>query len=118
MAGAAVLLGLTPAILAALGPSVEELSSLFIVARRPLLGICIAAGAPSLYPLRTIDYKKVIETLGDRNSYVHPIIHFTRPYQYTVMILEFIVATGAIANSATNSYQLGMQTICVFAAQR
>lgn len=115
MAGAAVLLGLTPAILAALGPSVEEISSLFIVARRPLLGICIAAGAPSLYPFRTIDYKKVIETLGDRNSHVHPI-HFTRPYQYIVMILEVIVAAGAIFNNATNSYQLGMQTICVFAA--
>lgn len=37
MAGAAVLLGLTPAIFVALGPSVEEMSSLFIVARRFLL---------------------------------------------------------------------------------
>lgn len=64
MAAAAVLLGLTPAILAALGPSVEEIPSLFIVARRPLSGISIAAGAPSLYPFRTIDNKKVIETLG------------------------------------------------------
>lgn len=115
MAAEAVLLGLTPAILAALSPSVEEISSLFIVARPPLLGICIAAGAPSLYQFRTIDYTKVIETLGDRNSHVHPI-HFTRPYQYIVMIHEFIVATGAIANNATNSYQLGMQTICVFAS--
>lgn len=115
MAGAAVLLGLTPAILAALGPSVEEMSTLFIIARRPLLGICLAAGAPSLYPFRTIDYKKVIENLGDRNSHVRPI-HITRPYQYIVMILEFIFATGAIANNATNSYQLGKQTSCVFAS--
>lgn len=39
MASAAGLLGLTPSILAALGPSVEEVTSLFILARRPLPGM-------------------------------------------------------------------------------
>lgn len=33
------------------------------------------------------------------------------------MILEFILTAGAIANNAINSYQLGMQTSCVFAPQ-
>jgi hypothetical protein len=116
MAGAAVLLSLTPSILAVLGPSVEEMSSLFIIARRPLLGMCLAAGAPSLYPFRTIAYKEVIENLQDRDPHVLPR-RFTRPYQYLVMIFEFVLAIGAIANNATNSHQLGMQTSCVFAPQ-
>ncbi|KAF7507550.1 hypothetical protein GJ744_010341 [Endocarpon pusillum] len=116
MAAAAVLLGLTPSILGALGPSVEEMSSLFIIARRPLLGICLAAGAPSLYPFRTFDYKEAIARLQDRNPHVRPRL-FTRSYQYLVMIVEFIFAIGAIANNVTNSYQLGMQTSCVFAPQ-
>lgn len=77
--------------------------------------MCLAAGAP-LYPFQTINYKEVIEKLEDRNSHVR-LIRFIRPYQYLVMILEFILATGSIANNATNSYQLGMQTSCAFALQ-
>ena len=119
MAGAAVLLGLTPSILAALAPSVEEMSSLFIIARRPLLGLCLVVGAPSLYPFRTLDHHKLIEGLENlENRDAHARLrHFTRRYQYPVMVLEFILATGAIANNITNSYQLGVQTSCVFAPQ-
>lgn len=116
MAGAAVLLGLTPSILAALGPSVEEMSSLFIIARRPFLGSCLAAGAPSVFPFRAVDYKMALENLQNQNSHVRPR-RFTRPYQYLVVIFEFILTAGAIANNATNSYQLGMRTSCVFAPQ-
>ncbi|ERF72884.1 hypothetical protein EPUS_08692 [Endocarpon pusillum Z07020] len=116
MAGAAVLLGLTPSILAALGPSVEETSSLFIIARRPLLGMCLAAGTPSLYPFRTVDYKKAVENLQVRNPHAR-LRRFTPLSQYLVMIFEFILAIGAVANNATNSRQLGLQTICVFAPQ-
>ena len=114
MAGAAVLLGLTPSILAALGPSVEEMSSLFIIARRPLLGLCLAAGAPSLYLFRAVDYQKVIENLQNRDEHAR-LRFFTLRRQYAVMVLEFILAAGAIANNITNSYQLGLQTSCVFA---
>ena len=116
MAGAAVMLGLTPSILAALGPSVEEMSSLFIIARRPLLGLCLAIGAPSLYPFRTIDHHKLIENLENRHAHA-PFRQLTGRNQYPLMVLEFILATGAIANNITNSYQLGMQTTCVFAPQ-
>ena len=112
MASASVLLGLTPTILAALGPTIEETSTFFIIARRPLLGMCLAAAAPSVYPFRNVDNKKAIKILQSQHSRVR---HFTRPYQYLVMILEVILTAGAIANIATNSYQLGVQTCCIFA---
>lgn len=114
MAGANVLLGLTPSILAALGPTVEEMSTFFIIARRPLLGMCLAAASPSVYPFRNVKNQKAIKILRNQNSRVR---HFTRPYQYLVMILEVILTAGAIANIAINSYQLGMQTCCAFAPQ-
>ena len=116
MASAAVLLGLTPSILAALGPSVEEVTSLFILARRPLLGMCLAAGAPSLFSFRTVDYHKTLENLRDQNSHGPPI---NVPYhlRYLPMIVELVLSAGAIANNAHNSYQLGIQTICVFAPE-
>jgi hypothetical protein len=54
MASAAVLLGLLPAILAALGSSTSELSRLS--ARRPLLAILMVLGSPAANPIRTFDY--------------------------------------------------------------
>jgi hypothetical protein len=116
MAAAAVLLGLTPSILAALGPSVEEMSSLFIIARRPLLGVFLAAGAPSLYPFRTVNYEEAVKNLQDQSSNLRPR-RFARHTQYVLMAVKFIFAGGAIANNATNSLQLGMQTSCIFAPQ-
>jgi hypothetical protein len=54
MASATVLLGLTPAILAALGSSTSELSRLS--ARSPLLAILMVLGSPAANPIRTFDY--------------------------------------------------------------
>jgi hypothetical protein len=54
MASADVLLGLTPAILAALGSSTSELSRL--LALRPVLGFLMVLGSPAANPIRTFDY--------------------------------------------------------------
>lgn len=48
-ASAGVLLGLTPTMLAVLGPSTEEASVLFVVGRRSLLALCLAAGCPAIF---------------------------------------------------------------------
>lgn len=114
MAAAAVLLGLTPTILAALGPLVEETSTLLVIARRHVLGVCLAAGSPSIYPFRAINYKETIEDI------VNPKAHLafpamSRKAHWIVTILEYILAACAIVNNATNSYQLGMQVCCVYA---
>jgi hypothetical protein len=120
MAAAAVLLGLTPTILAAIAPSIEESSSIFIIARRPLLGLCLAAGIPSLYPFQTLEYKRAIKLLQVENLWLERSRNAppAKQYrQYMISGIEFTVVVGAIVNNATNSYQLGMQTVCVVAPQ-
>jgi hypothetical protein len=116
MAAAAVLLGLTPTILAALGPSVEETSTLFVIAQRHILGLFIAAGSPSIYPFRLINYREPIEDL------INPDAHIRLPdlptkWRYAVMVIEFLLLGGAVVYNALNSYQLGMRTNCVYAPQ-
>lgn len=114
MASAAVLLGLMPQTIASIGPSAEEISSLFVIARRPLLGILLAAGAPCLHSYRDIDFGKVVEDLKNKNSHDHiRLPHLSTPGHYIVLGLEFLVAAGAVANILENSYRLGIQTICV-----
>ncbi len=56
MAATSVLLGLTPSILAGLGPTIGEVALLSL--HRPVLALLISLGAPGIYPTRiaTPDY--------------------------------------------------------------
>lgn len=51
---ASVIMGLTPTLLASLGPSVAETS--LLSAHRPLLSFLISLGAPAVYPMRVFDF--------------------------------------------------------------
>jgi hypothetical protein len=84
MAGATMLLGLTPS----------------IIARSPLPEMYLAAAAPSVYPFRAVNYKEAIENLHNQNRRPQ---RFTRLYQYLVMICEFVVIAWAMTNNATKS---------------
>ena len=66
MAGAAVLLGLMPTILSAIGPSSAEMALLFT--HRPLLAFLIAFGAPSIFPARPGEYADPTECLRMREG--------------------------------------------------
>jgi hypothetical protein len=57
MAGAQVLLGLTPTILATLGRSTEETSTLSVTGKRPFLALFLAAGSPATAQMRAFDFK-------------------------------------------------------------
>ena len=61
MGSAAVILGLTTTILATMGNSVEEISTLVVVGRRPILGLILAAGAPAVAP---VFFFRVSESMG------------------------------------------------------
>ena len=72
MASAQVLLGLTPTMLAVLGPSTEETSLLFVVGRRPFLALCLAVGSPAVFPLRSFENKDSLEILKWREDRLRP----------------------------------------------
>ncbi|KAH8726484.1 hypothetical protein GQ44DRAFT_825814 [Phaeosphaeriaceae sp. PMI808] len=119
MAGATVMLGLTPSMLTALGPSVEEVGMLSIIGQRPLLVMLLAGGAPALYPFRGIDYRGTITSLtnpGLDHLAIRPY-RFSRSRQYLVMVFEVLAVGAAIYNNAVNSMELGRQTICSFSPQ-
>ena len=117
MASAQVLLGLTPTMLAVLGPSTEETSLLFVVGRRPFLALCLAAGSPAVFPLRSFENKDPLEILKWREDRLRPpMVQGTR--ERIIMILQYAFAFGAIANSALVSRQLGISVISNFAPQR
>ena len=113
MASAKVLLGLTPSILATLGSSADETSLLFIIARRPLLALCLAAGSPAVFPIRSFDYRDPIGALKEREGRLHPP-KIPSGGDAVVMIVEYVVVFAAIANVAMLSYQLGIQVPCTF----
>jgi hypothetical protein len=113
---AQVLLGLTPSMLAVLGPSTEETSLLFVIGRRPFLALCIAAGSPAVFPMRAFEYKDPIGLLKDREGRIRPP-PFNLVRAPIVMALEYLVVIAAVANIATLSKELGVQVVCSFAPQ-
>lgn len=114
MASAAVVLGLTPMILATVGNSVEETSVLCVVAKRPLLALCLAAGSPAVSPFRSFEYFEPWNLLRDRAYRLRPI-KFRPGGEFAIVALEYILAAAVIANTITLCNQLGLQVSCVFA---
>lgn len=79
MASAAVLLGLTPFILASLGSNATELA--LIASRRPILAILLVLGSPSINLIRTFDYPNPTKDLEEGESkLVLSKIHDRRPH--------------------------------------
>jgi hypothetical protein len=111
---AQVLLGLTPSMLAVLGPSTEETSLLFVIGRRPFLALCIAAGSPAVFPMRSFDNKDPIGLLKDHEGRLRspPLSYARAPI---IVALEYLVVIAAIANIATLSKELGVQVVCNYA---
>ncbi|KAF2841226.1 hypothetical protein M501DRAFT_1014034 [Patellaria atrata CBS 101060] len=107
MASAAVMLGLTPSILAVLSPTTVETSLLFIVTRRPLLALCLAAGSPATFLSRSANHADPLEALGGHHSQLSPPKLSNNGHRM-VTVVEYLIAIGAIINIAWLSYELGM----------
>lgn len=114
MASAQVLLGLTPTMLAVLGPSTEETSVLFVVGRRPLLALCLAAGCPAVFPMRSFDNSDPVGILKEREGRLQPpTLQGAR--EVMVMVIQYALTIMAVFNIATVSKELGVQVACNFA---
>ncbi|RYC55194.1 hypothetical protein CHU98_g11015 [Xylaria longipes] len=110
MSSAQVLLGLTPTIVALLGPSPTELSFLTVIARRPILAILLALACPSVYLSRAFDSTSPLEILKERPGRLQQ----WRPKGWrksALVVFQYTVALGMLANVAVLYYQLGVRTI-------
>lgn len=113
MGSASVLLGLTPMILATMGNSVEEISTLIVVGRRPILGLFLAAGSPAVAPTRSFEYSNPTSLLEDRLHRLRPK-RFSPGGEIAVVVLEYVLALLVIANTMTVTYELGLRAVSTF----
>lgn len=114
MASSQVLLGLTPTLLAGLGPSTEETALLFVIGRRPVLALGIAAGSSAVFPLRSFDYKDPVQLLNDRKGRWRPTPTRDSPRLIDIA-LEYTLVGAAVYNVIELSEKLGTRVICTFA---
>ncbi|KAF2820616.1 hypothetical protein CC86DRAFT_411912 [Ophiobolus disseminans] len=110
MASASVLLGLTPTILASLGPTIAEISLLF--SRRPLLSLLLSMGAPVTYFTRFLQFDNPFDLLHrpGRPSFLRMARKLFR-FGIALSFFQYIFAILAIINLVATSVELGHKTV-------
>ena len=89
---ASVIMGLTPTILASLGPSVPETS--LLSAHRPLLSFLISLGAPAVYPARVFEFNDPYWVLRHKEHLLRLPLWGTRS-AIICSVLEYVFALAA-----------------------
>jgi hypothetical protein len=114
MAAAAVVLGLMPTILATVGNSVEETSTLCVIAQRPLLAFLLATASPAISPTRPFEPSEPRKLVDIRPHTIRP----KEPSSLagiTIMVVEYLTTAVVIANTMTLCQQLGIQVVSTIA---
>lgn len=116
MAAAAVLLGLLPTTLSLVGSNTVETGVLAL--RRPLLAALLAAGMPSVAPIRLFDYDDPAELLLGRPPPAG--LRVPAPTHAGVLaaaaLAEYLLAAAAVANLGHLSYLLCVRAVCSFSS--
>ncbi|KAK1623591.1 hypothetical protein BDP81DRAFT_331787 [Colletotrichum phormii] len=116
MAAAAVVLGLMPTILATIGNSVEETSTLCVIGQRPLIALLVAAGSPAIHPIRSFEYMNPMKLVKSRR-YRLRTKRSSVPLRRVALAIEFLAAIAAIINTYTLCNQLGVMVVSMLAPQ-
>jgi hypothetical protein len=121
MATAGVIQGLLPTMLAMVGSNAADTAMLSMVAKRPLLSLCLAIGSPAVTPMQLFQYPNIVNELKDtvRNRDKRITVPAYEPGIRRVIasMVEYIIALAAVANVATVSYQLGIRTVCNYSTE-
>ncbi|KAF1952895.1 hypothetical protein CC80DRAFT_571289 [Byssothecium circinans] len=110
MAAASVLLGLTPTILASLGPTIAEIA--LLSSRRPLLSLLLSMGAPVTYPSRFLQFENPVDLL--RRPERPGILKMARQplrFAMAISVFQYVFAMLAIINLIATSVELGRKTV-------
>lgn len=113
MAAAAVILGSVPALLQMLAPTYADTAMLGY--RRPILGLLLTAGCPSVRPMHATDHAALVEQwekkkkpLWDSNE--KPTDKFADLFN-----VAHLLTITAVVNNAQLTYQVGVWATCSFA---
>jgi hypothetical protein len=112
MASAQVLLGLTPSILARVGPSVYETAPLIASGRRPLLALFLIIGSPAVVVDPSFSFRQQLEDLRDPYKWTSPTS--SQRAGIFIFLMEFLVALASIANIGHLSYQVATKSTFSF----
>ena len=116
MASAAVLLGLTPTILAILGSNTTELS--LLSSHRPALAILLVLGSPAMNPIRSFDYHDPRKEIQEKKwQWYFPkqsqVPKHARVRDIISVIIQLVFAIGSITNLAYLCRSIALETISV-----
>ncbi|CAK7242448.1 MAG: hypothetical protein STHCBS139747_003941 [Sporothrix thermara] len=123
LASASVLLGLTPGILASLGPSIAEIS--LLSTERPVLSLLLSFGSPAVFPSRVLQYQNaldIVPTSSTAATAVSPLatqrvlmaLRRSRRLRALVSAAQYITAAVATTNVMYTSFELGVRTTISF----
>ena len=113
MAGASIVLGLTPTILGIMGAKIEDLA--FLSSYRPMLSIVLAAGTPTTsmtYPFSSSNpLDSIITRFGSAARF--GALKPNKPgwLSNTINLLEYILGFAAAANMLHMSYDISQRTV-------
>lgn len=114
MASASVLLGLTPGLLAGVGPSASEISLLSM--DRPLISFLISLGCPAVFPSRVLQYddaRHVLSTPG-LNFGLQQFTSQRTAWMRYLLVTKYLLLCGAIVNIFYTSWELGTKSVVSF----
>ncbi|ESU07837.1 hypothetical protein FGSG_02404 [Fusarium graminearum PH-1] len=112
LASAAVILGLAPTMLQLM--SASYLDTAMLAYRRPVLASLLSMSSSGVRPLTATEYDDFITKMGTDPFHTN----FGRPQSVwaptIVSMLEYTVASAAVANNAHLAYQLSTLAVCTF----
>jgi hypothetical protein len=112
----AVVLGLPPTMLAALGPNIAESAMLSL--ERPTLSLQLSLGAPTASVTRILTYEDPFKSiqLSHNNSSLLGLLSPNRhsKYRWLIIAIEYTAALVTIANIIHMSIELGWRSVSSF----
>ncbi|KAK1689449.1 hypothetical protein BDP55DRAFT_628771 [Colletotrichum godetiae] len=98
MVAAVVVLGIMPTILATVGNSVEETSTLCVIGQRPLIALLAAARSPAIHPIRSFEYMNPLKLVKSRR-YRLRTKRSSVSLRRVALAIEFLAAVAAVINT-------------------
>lgn len=107
MASAGVLLGLTPGLLAGVGPSVSEISLLSL--KKPIISFLVSLSCPAVFPSRVLQYDDARSVMSTP-SLDFGLQRYTNQglaWKRSLILGKYLVLCGSVFNIFYTSWELG-----------
>jgi hypothetical protein len=121
MACAQVILGLTPILLAGIGPTTDEFAQLAVISGRPALSMLLAMASPNTFSTRIFehqDYRSLVRRQKKHKRYRLPQWFKSRKWEYAIVAIEYVVAMMALTNTGHVVYDLSLKAISTISPEK